>query len=613
MGKLPPDGRKRGKFECYETGRFIFMTGIPVPGFEQRADIPWRGAEVFALHTRIFGEPKAAPATPPVATPVDVDDAELLRRMAASRNGARLSDLHAGRFTGNDHSAADLAYCNALAFWTGRDAVRMDRIFRASGLMRPKWDKRHHSDGRTYGAGTIDEAIGKCSQVYTPPKPKPDKPYNCKDKNDGEDAGNNVYDRTVFPAEHPPPLDRTQLAKDTCEWFDQSRGRKATPPHTPITPLPAQELGDGDPATLHVMSRNLATAHGREVIAEFAPTHQIETIRAVWRHMLDAAQEGVCDLPDTYIAVATGRCRQTVANAKKLLLDAGVIEVDQPADPRDPTAWASYKMRTLHGLTRSLPPFPTVLIHAKLGVDLFTRGHPVHEQWVQAERIDAAAPVDWLQSLGPSAAAWLWAWLDGCHTPQEVEEATGVGVDTVRRGLEKLATWGAAQRHKEGRRTVYPPTDEWERRIKAVLPAVGAATTRQRHALQYANETAEALADDPQRRAAANERVQKHQRQLQATLDVRQTVHYQRERYQVIAQVLARRQTHAEERLAALERTLERTVDPALMEKRWWRVERKRAQVEHLQRRQTAIVRWLNPSAPVPAAHVPTMHYEVAA
>jgi hypothetical protein len=81
----------------------------------------------------------------------------------------------------------------------------------------------------------------------------------------------------------------------------------------------------------------------------------------------------------------------------------------------------------------------------------------------------------------------------------------------------------------------------------------------------------------------------------------------------VIAQVLARRQTHAEERLAALERTLERTVDPALMEKRWWRVERKRAQVEHLQRRQTAIVRWLNPSAPVPAAHVPTMHYEVAA
>ena len=42
----------------------------------------------------------------------------------------------------------------------------MDGIFRSSGLMRDKWDKRHGKD--TYGNITLDKAISGCSTIYEP-------------------------------------------------------------------------------------------------------------------------------------------------------------------------------------------------------------------------------------------------------------------------------------------------------------------------------------------------------------------------------------------------------------------------------------------------------------
>ena len=58
---------------------------------------------------------------------------------------------------GGDHSAADLALCNILAWWTNGNAKQMDNLFRTSGLMREKWDERHGQ--QTYGDLTISKAI----------------------------------------------------------------------------------------------------------------------------------------------------------------------------------------------------------------------------------------------------------------------------------------------------------------------------------------------------------------------------------------------------------------------------------------------------------------------
>ncbi|NMV55522.1 hypothetical protein FOL85_01770, partial [Lactobacillus reuteri] len=47
------------------------------------------------------------------------------------------------------------------------DPEKMDEIFRKSKLYRPeKWDKKHHSDGSTYGQGTIQRAIENTPRGY---------------------------------------------------------------------------------------------------------------------------------------------------------------------------------------------------------------------------------------------------------------------------------------------------------------------------------------------------------------------------------------------------------------------------------------------------------------
>ena len=96
-----------------------------------------------------------------------LDDADLLNKASRAKNGSAFDALWAGNTSrhNGDHSAADMALLNALAFWTGKDAVRMDRLFRQSGLMRPKWDESHGTS--TYGAMTVDKAIADCREVYT--------------------------------------------------------------------------------------------------------------------------------------------------------------------------------------------------------------------------------------------------------------------------------------------------------------------------------------------------------------------------------------------------------------------------------------------------------------
>lgn len=68
---------------------------------------------------------------------------------------------------GFDHSSADAALMSHLAFWTGKDAARMDRLFRRSALMRDKYERR--SD---YRRDTIGGACGAVRAVYTAGDPE---------------------------------------------------------------------------------------------------------------------------------------------------------------------------------------------------------------------------------------------------------------------------------------------------------------------------------------------------------------------------------------------------------------------------------------------------------
>lgn len=121
--------------------------------------------ELEALVASIVQRQQAQPTNvhiPPGV--VDMDDRELIEKAQAAQGGAKFSRLWAGDTAdaGGDHSKADLALCNMLAFWTGRDRDRMDRLFRQSGLMRPKWERDDYRDG------TLDQAINGTQTTYSP-------------------------------------------------------------------------------------------------------------------------------------------------------------------------------------------------------------------------------------------------------------------------------------------------------------------------------------------------------------------------------------------------------------------------------------------------------------
>lgn len=97
---------------------------------------------------------------------VNISEQEIIERARNSAKGAEFSALYDQGLDRGDPSSADLALCNSLAFWCGRDESLMDRIFRSSALMRDKWDEQRGE--LTYGQMTLRKAIADCHHDYDP-------------------------------------------------------------------------------------------------------------------------------------------------------------------------------------------------------------------------------------------------------------------------------------------------------------------------------------------------------------------------------------------------------------------------------------------------------------
>jgi len=67
-----------------------------------------------------------------------------------------------------DNSSADMALFSKLAWWTGNDGPRMERIARLSALVRPKWD--NHVNYLSGPTGTIFNACKGNKKFYRDPK-----------------------------------------------------------------------------------------------------------------------------------------------------------------------------------------------------------------------------------------------------------------------------------------------------------------------------------------------------------------------------------------------------------------------------------------------------------
>lgn len=175
QGTLPEGRRRKGVVEMYNSGRFFAMTGYtiknsPINDCTDNLKTLW---EKYVDDSKDFVQqnPNYAPINnynnkynflnydQDYKTELKLSDRELIEKACASKNGVEFASLYRGDLTsnGNDHSAADMAFCMMLAFWCNRDKSQMDRIFRSSGLMRPKWDQMRGHD--TYGNITLENAV----------------------------------------------------------------------------------------------------------------------------------------------------------------------------------------------------------------------------------------------------------------------------------------------------------------------------------------------------------------------------------------------------------------------------------------------------------------------
>jgi putative DNA primase/helicase len=173
-GTLPPHGRRKGPVEIYSVGRFFTMTGQHLDGTP--TTVEERQSELTELHAQIFGTGISSGTTTggTVRAVNSLADDEIIDRARNAKNGEKFVRLWSGDYAGyHSPSEGDLALCMMLAFWTGRDAVRVDSLFRLSKLFRPKWDERRSADGRTYGELTVEKAIDGTREVWNQPVATP--------------------------------------------------------------------------------------------------------------------------------------------------------------------------------------------------------------------------------------------------------------------------------------------------------------------------------------------------------------------------------------------------------------------------------------------------------
>jgi hypothetical protein len=143
------------EFAVYDRGRYFTVTGRHVSGTpkaieERQEELEAVYAELLPAPTPVVAGPRPLRALPALA------DRDLIEKAMAAKNGHKFAALWQGNWEDQyaSQSEADVALCGMLAFWTGPDPGQIDGLFRQSGLMREKWEKREDYRERTLTKAT---------------------------------------------------------------------------------------------------------------------------------------------------------------------------------------------------------------------------------------------------------------------------------------------------------------------------------------------------------------------------------------------------------------------------------------------------------------------------
>ena len=192
---------RRAGLEVYmpgATNRFVTVTGDVYRAGEPEGEIPNDETAMTTLLDTLMKRAKQVQNTQ-MRHHSYLDDEAVIKHAEESASGEKFKALYAGDWEElyDSQSDADMALLAILSFWCGCDEDQMDRLFRASGLMRPKWDRKQA--GTTYGAISIRNAVNTASSVYIP--------VNAQDIVD-EEFSNLDEDKTV---EFQPDISRITL------------------------------------------------------------------------------------------------------------------------------------------------------------------------------------------------------------------------------------------------------------------------------------------------------------------------------------------------------------------------------------------------------------------
>jgi putative DNA primase/helicase len=169
---LPGRFRRKDNVEMYQDGRYLTVTGHSI----QEPPLPLSGDQhtLDAIYQFIF-TPQIKENTGVVVaqrterrSPMYQTDEEVLEKAYHAKNGANFKRHFEGDYSlwegegarHKSHSNADFELVLLLLYWTNKDMIQVDRLFRQSGLMREKWDRKVKGN-ETYGERIIKDAINK--------------------------------------------------------------------------------------------------------------------------------------------------------------------------------------------------------------------------------------------------------------------------------------------------------------------------------------------------------------------------------------------------------------------------------------------------------------------
>lgn len=167
--------------ELYTSDRFICMGGAAQGDMMHDASIPLNAVVArYFPQTEQLNSAEWTTTHNPTACPIE-DDARLIEKACSSKGGVGavfggkatfkdlwernvevLADAYPDTDREYDASSADAALAQHLAFWTGGNCERIERLMRQSALVRPKWDSH-----KSYMQRTITGACARQTTYYS--------------------------------------------------------------------------------------------------------------------------------------------------------------------------------------------------------------------------------------------------------------------------------------------------------------------------------------------------------------------------------------------------------------------------------------------------------------